>query len=347
MSVNQMCPICGSSEISAFFEILDVPVHIGILWSSRDAARNCPKGDIKLGFCKACTFIWNMAFDASRLQCTQAYDNSLYHSPFHAQYARSIALHLIERYDLHGKNVIEIGCGKADFLLYLICSRYVLEHTQNPVVFLSLIRHNIGDRANTVLYFEVPNVYLILRSLAIWNIIYEHCSYLSPRSLRHIFESCGFDILELNEVYHHQIFSIEAKTSKAKNALRLDQLGDLDEISSDVIAFVPNYQKKIQTWLSQLQNIEKTGQRAVIWGAGAKGLSFLNMLNIQDQIEYAVDINPHKNGMYVAGTGQKIVSPEFLQHYHPDIIIVMNSVYTDEIQEMIKSIGITAKTLNA
>ena len=44
--------------------------------------------------------------------------------------------------------------------------------------------------------------------------------------------------------------------------------------------------------------------------------------------------------MYVAGTGQKIVSPDFLKSYQPDVVIVMNPIYQVEIQQMIEDMGI-------
>jgi ABC-type Fe3+-hydroxamate transport system substrate-binding protein len=45
-----------------------------------------------------------------------------------------------------------------------------------------------------------------------------------------------------------------------------------------------------------------------------------------------VDINPYRQGTFMAGTGQAIVAPEYLKSYRPDIVIVMNSVYREEIR---------------
>jgi hypothetical protein len=56
-----------------------------------------------------------------------------------------------------------------------------------------------------------------------------------------------------------------------------------------------------------------------------------------------VDINPGKQGMHVPCTGQKIVPPEFLQKYQPDLIIVMNPIYKQEIQKFTDKLGLTAK----
>jgi len=91
--------------------MLDVPVHCNLLWTSQDAARHCPRGDIKLAFCPVCGFITNLVFDSVRLEYAQRYENSLFYSPRFQDYARSQAARLIQRYDLHGKDIIEIGCG--------------------------------------------------------------------------------------------------------------------------------------------------------------------------------------------------------------------------------------------
>jgi len=102
-----------------FFEILDVPVHVGLQWPSQYAAQYCPRGEIKLAFCRVCGSITNLAFEPTRLQYQQAYENPLHFSPFFQEYARSVASRLIKRYNLHNKDVIEIGCGKGDFLSLL------------------------------------------------------------------------------------------------------------------------------------------------------------------------------------------------------------------------------------
>jgi len=58
-----------------------------------------------------------------------------------------------------------------------------------------------------------------------------------------------------------------------------------------------------------------------------------------------VDINPRKQGMYVAGSGQEIVRPEFLHEYRPDTVIVMNPIYSGEIGEMIGGLGVSAEVV--
>jgi hypothetical protein len=65
----------------------------------------------------------------------------------------------------------------------------------------------------------------------------------------------------------------------------------------------------------------------------------LNILK-DPRIEYAVDINPRKKGMYVPGTGQKIVEPKFLIAYQPDYIILANPAYKNEISQIISNLEV-------
>ena len=57
----------------------------------------------------------------------------------------------------------------------------------------------------------------------------------------------------------------------------------------------------------------------------------------------AVDVNPHKHGMYIAGTGQQIVPPSFLQEYRPHVVIAMNPIYREEIQRELDRLGVGAE----
>ena len=74
-------------------------------------------------------------------------------------------------------------------------------------------------------------------------------------------------------------------------------------------------------------------------------MAFLTTLGIKDEIPYAVDINPYKHGTFLPGNGQEIVSPEFLKTYEPDVVIVMNPIYMEEIGEDLSKMGLTPTLL--
>lgn len=74
---------------------------------------------------------------------------------------------------------------------------------------------------------------------------------------------------------------------------------------------------------------------------------FLNSLDTTGVIDYAVDINPRKQGMFVSGTGQRIVPPEFLVSYRPEVVILMNPVYQEEIGQSLDEMGLQTRIVVA
>jgi SAM-dependent methyltransferase len=228
----------------------------------------------------------------------------------------------------------------------LICCRHVLEHIPDPVGFLSMVRRTIGDRDSAIVYFEVPNVRFILEQHSIWDIIYEHCNYFSRESLAHTFRGCGFEVVRLEESYSGQFLSLEARLADPAKRGGVRK-GDTAELDSDVQRFSEQVRERSQTWQDHLKSIRHDRQRAVIWGGGAKAVSFLNLLKIGDEIPHVVDINPHKQGRHLPGTGQKIVAPDFLQEFQPQVVILMNPIYRNEVEAQLKGLGIAAEVLEA
>jgi hypothetical protein len=66
----------------------------------------------------------------------------------------------------------------------------------------------------------------------------------------------------------------------------------------------------------------------------------LSSLGIRESIEHVVDINPYRHGMFMAGTGQEIISPEDLVVDPPDQVIIMNPIYRDEIRRTLEKLGL-------
>jgi SAM-dependent methyltransferase len=387
--MQHRCPVCCHQGMDVFIQIEDVPVHCNLLWPTREAALNAPRGDIRLASCNTCGMIYNLAFDPSRMRYAQAYENSLHSSPRFQAYAEELAARMIEKYQLQGKTIIEVGCGKGEFLSLLcrsggnrgigfdpsydgrvkdqeasqglhfirdyysaayaaysadlICCRQVLEHIQDPRDFLQRLRQTVGDRRETVVFFEVPNVLYTIRDLGIWDIIYEHCSYFSAPSLTRIFQEVGFTVSHVYVTFGDQFLCVEASQAMETPSSPTEPLEDVEELLGLVRAFEEHYRHKVGLWTTNLNQLRSRANRVVVWGAGSKGVTFLNTVRNGHQVGYVVDINPRKQGMYVAGTGQRIVAPEFLHGYRPDTVLVMNSIYKDEIRDLLRRLKVLAE----
>lgn len=119
MQTLQHCPNCNASSLTIFYEVEKVPVHSVLLMKTLDEAVNYPRGDIRLGFCHHCGFITNAAFDPSVHEYSAQYEGTQSYSSTFSTFNRRMAERLIERYDLRGKEIIEIGCGQGEFLILL------------------------------------------------------------------------------------------------------------------------------------------------------------------------------------------------------------------------------------
>lgn len=228
----------------------------------------------------------------------------------------------------------------------LICCRHVLEHVADPLAFLRLIRRAADDRRQTVVFFEVPNAMFTLRDLGIWDLIYEHCSYFCEPALRTLFERAGFRVLDAHPEFGDQFLALEAVPA-AHPPPGSPPPDAVDAVRCAVEAFADAYRRQVQEWEDRLSTFAGTGRRMVLWGAGSKGVSFVNTLGAARAVEYLVDVNPRKHGMYVSGTGHRIVPPGFLCDYRPHSVLVMNRLYEEEVRRNVHQLGIEAEFLVA
>lgn len=228
----------------------------------------------------------------------------------------------------------------------LICCRHVLEHIQKPINFLKSIRKAIGNNLETIVFFEVPNIMYTLKELGIWDLIYEHCGYFSENSLNYIFTSCGFKIAKLRSTFKGQFLCVEAMPVRNRSPI-ISISRNVEEIKKLVSVFFQEYFPKIEKWRKKIESIGNKKQRAVVWGAGSKGVTFLNTMKAQKEIEFVIDINTRKQGMFIAGTGQQIMPPEFIRNYKPDKIIILNSLYLKEIKRAVNNLDLSCEFLIA
>lgn len=382
------CPSCDSADIRLFHELKSIPVNTVMNSYSRDAALAFPRGDITLGFCRRCGFIFNTRFNRNAVRYSSDCEESQACSPTFTSFARRVARDLVKKYGLQDKTIIEIGCGKGEFLKYicslgrnrgvgfdpayipgrsygkgtevtvdfirdfysdkyagyhgdLICCRMTLEHIPDTAGLVRTVHRAVAARRDTVVFFQVPDVMRILRDCAFEDIYYEHCSYFSPVSLSRLFQRFGFDILDLQTAYDEQYILLEARAADAGGKRAYSAEVGVAALAGLVTHFERQYPVVISNWKNRLARYRHESKKVVIWGGGSKGAAFLSAVDGSKIIEYVVDINPFRQQTFMAGTGQAIVAPIFLQGYRPDIVIVMNAIYREEIVHDLNQLGLT------
>jgi SAM-dependent methyltransferase len=382
------CPACGAAGLAIFHEQHEVPVHSCLLVTTREEAEAFPRGSLRLGLCSRCGFITNVDFDASLQSYNAEYEETQGFSPRFRQFIDELAERWIERYDLRGKDVVEIGCGKAEFLTLLcergvrrgigidpaaaperlsgpaadrvelvrevyserfgalgfdaVVCRHTLEHIGPVAQFVSVIRRSLEAKPGTPVLFEVPDAMRILREGAFWDIYYEHCSYFTRGSLARLFRASGFDVLTVELAYDDQYIVLEARPGAGDGdvATGEETPAATEQAAADFKRGLADAERR---WRGTVDELRATGKRAAVWGSGSKGVAFLTTLRIGDEIGCVVDINPYRQGMFMAGTGHEIVGPEFLRKYRPDLVIAMNPIYLDEIGRDLERMGLDAE----
>jgi len=385
------CPACGRIGLRPFYETRSAPANSCVLISSRSEALQYPTGDIVLMFCRSCGFITNSAYDPARAEYSERYEASQAFSPTFNAFHVDLARRLIERFDLHYKKIIEIGCGQGEFLSILcelggnrgvgfdpgyrgeegaashsaiqfvkdyysekyahhradfVCCKMTLEHIHIPFDFVRMVRRSLETAPKATVFFMVPDASRILESHAFEDIYYEHCSYFTPVALAMLFERAGFRVLKVESEYGGQYLTIEASLAGGSGASRIDSFEDMEQLARQVESFRKGVDEKIGTWKTRLTELTRQGKKIVLWGSGSKASAFIVAVGLPGEIPYVVDINPRKQGFYMAGTGQKIISPEFLQRYRPDKVIVMNPAYQEEIRRNLNAVDVKAEVIS-
>jgi SAM-dependent methyltransferase len=352
-----------------------VPVHQNTVGASAEEARQFARGDLLLAFCAGCGFVFNTAFNPGSLRYSAAYENTQSYSPYFKHYLTGLGESLLTKYGLSDKVVIEVGCGKGEFLRLLckdgrnrgigfdptyigaetaeqgavrfvrafydsqqtqyapdfVCGRHVIEHVQSPLEMLRMVRQAIGSRVNSVVYFETPALPWILDTVTFWDFFYEHCSYFTAESLTWAFEQTGFQVLETRLAFDEQYLCIEAKPASADSTAGTSRPRSAN-LWSKIQSFLARLEGRMEACEEKIDALARAGGCA-IWGAAGKGTTLVNTLDPQNsRIRFLIDLNPAKQGKYVAGTGHPIVSPERLKEPNGHVagIVNMNPNYLEE-----------------
>ena len=329
------------------YEASDFPIFQNRMYESREAAQACPRGQISIVEDLTSGLVRNAAFDADLMVYDAAYQNEQANSgPFraHLDWVTDLVFEVMDT-----KSLIEVGCGKGTFLDMLsdrgaqitgfdptyegddpriekvlfgpdlgmnangLILRHVLEHIENPVDFLMQLADANGGQG--LIYIEVPCFDWICHNRAWFDVFYEHVNY---------FRLSDF----------HKIFGRVVASGNCFGGQYLYVVGDLSSLrqpiydAGNAVDFPADFTASIDA---------ATSDRDVVWGGASKGLIYA-MLRARAgrPVQGVIDINPHKQGKYLAGTGIKVQSPESLL---PELakdtnILIMNPNYTSEIKDM-------------
>ncbi len=226
----------------------------------------------------------------------------------------------------------------------LVCCRHALEHIDDPVPFLKAVRAALPADSAAVLFFEVPNSLYSLRDGGVWDFIYEHVSYFCGTSMIACFEAAGLRVSRTWETFAGQFLCLEAHAGDVPaGEVSASPVPAAPELGKLARGLSRQVEELLIHWRGEFAKVRQAGGRVAIWGAGSKGVTFLNLMGTDADICVPVDINPQKRGLHVAGTGHRVAAPADLPSAGIKLVLVMNPVYTAEIAGMVRELGIEAE----
>ncbi len=263
----------------------------------------------------------------------------------------------VKKYSLKNKKVIEIGCGKGEFVSLMRdagTNAYGIEYSPESVEEcrksgLNVTKHYIEDSKERLPnspydcffimnFFEhLPDPNSVLRAL--------HNS-LSDDGLG-LIEVPNFDMIIRNNLFSEFISDHLFYFSKDTLRLTLERNGfeivECEEVWHDyIISAVVRKRKRtsLKTFQDQQVKIKNEihkfidnygSKKIAVYGAGHQALAIMSLTNMGNRVKYVVDDAPFKQNKYTPATHVPIVPESRLEEDPVDAIIVMAASYSDEV----------------
>jgi hypothetical protein len=326
-----------------------LPIFQNRMYETRAEALNAPQGTVRLVEDLATGLVHNIAFEPDRVVYDEHYQNEQSHSQKFSDHLEEVAG--IVSANLGHKDIIEVGCGKGHFVDMMsargaditgfdpayegsnpairkvafgagdqmsgegIVLRHVLEHIANPVAFLRDIASANGNRGR--IYIEVPCFQWIAENRSWFDVFYEHVNYFRLGDFRRMFGS----VIESGHLFGGQYIYVVADLSSIRTPVR--DPADPADLPPDFAA--------------GLFNEAGNELPSIIWGGASKGVIYsLSRARAGHPVDAVIDINPAKQGKFLAGTGLLVEPPEAVlgRFPHGTQIAVMNNNYLTEIRQL-------------
>ena len=228
-----------------------------------------------------------------------------------------------------------VGDGvKADLLV----ANNVMAHVPNLNDFIGGMKIVLAREG--VVTVEFPHLLNLMREVQFDTIYHEHFSYFSFMTAQSVFAAHGMRLFDVEKLSTHggslRIYGCHADAAHPTTD-NVDAL--LQEERDAGLGHLPAYkgfERRVRavkrSVLSFLIRAQEEGKSVVGFGAAAKGNTLLNYCGVGPEfVDYVVDSNPHKQGLFLPGSRIPIFAPGRIRETRPDYVLILPWNLADEI----------------
>jgi predicted TPR repeat methyltransferase len=228
----------------------------------------------------------------------------------------------------------------------LIVGNNVLAQVPDLNDFVAGVQILLGDEGTAT--FEFPHLLRLIDGLQYDTIYHEHFSYFSLATISEILRAHHLEIYDVEELWTHggslRIYAQHVGGPHAITEAVPELLAREDEeglrSSTRYARFADEVKESKRALLELLIRLRREGKQVVGYGAPGKGNTLLNYCGIRtDLLDYTVDRNPYKHGLFTPGTHIPIFPPDKIAETKPDYILVLPWNLIDEIASQLSYVA--------
>jgi len=221
----------------------------------------------------------------------------------------------------------------------LVFASNVLAHVADTGDFVEGIATLLKDDGTAII--EVPHLLTLLEHTEFDTIYHEHLCYFSATALDGLFRRRGLYLNDVERIDIHggslRLFVEKHAAPSAAVRHLLEEEAQRGLTTADGFTrFAADVRALGERLTELLDDAKAHGQTIAAYGAAAKGTILLNTFGIgTERVDYVVDRNPHKHGLYVPGVKLPIRAPDHLDRTRPDLLLILPWNHKTEIMRQL------------